>query len=367
MAGDKLAGDKLKIVYLTSESYIDHSYTVVQELEKHVDLKIFLQAKEATIEIDKWCKKFEAEFAERKRFRNPLSFISEIFFLLKIRKMKPDVVWFNTMTVYQALLADLILKKFLVVLHDVDLHPESKDRHGLFSVKMTMKLALKKICTASKAQAEIFKLQHDFYPPVFQLPVINYYKETGDEAPKKPSDKVRFFFFGSVERYKGIEMLLDAAELLEKKGFKFELNIYGRIKYDEELIVDRIRNLINVSIHNEFIDYRKIHAVYVNNDVLILPYRQVTQCGPLLIGYSEGVPSVCSDLAGFREYVTDGIDGVIFDNTASGLAAKMEEIINDPGIIKRLSQGIEENVMKKFSMGALANEYIDNFKKCKKA
>ncbi len=362
-----MAENNLKIVYLTSESYIDHSYTVVQELKKHADLEIFLQAREATVEIDRWCKKFGAEFVERKRFRNPLSFISEIFFLLKIRKMKPDVVWFNTMTVYQVLLADLLLDKFLVVMHDVDLHPESKDRHGLFSVKMTMKLALKKICAASRTQAEIFKRQHGFYPPVFQLPAINYYKETGDKAAVKPSDKVRFFFFGSVERYKGIEMLLDAAELLQNKGLKYELNIYGRIKYDEELIIDRIRSLVNASIYNEFIDYRKIHSVYINNDVLILPYRQVTQCGPLLIGYSEGVPSICSDLEGFREYVTEGVDGMMFDNTASGLAAKMEEIINDPESVKRLSRGIEENAMKKFSMQALAGEYIENFRKCAKA
>jgi glycosyltransferase involved in cell wall biosynthesis len=359
----------LKVVYLTSESYIDHSYTVVQELKKHIELKVFLQAKEATIEIDRWCKKFGAEYIQRRRFRNPLSFMSEIFFLLRIRKMKPDVVWFNTMTVYQVLLAGILLKKFLVVMHDVDLHPESKDRHGMFSVRMTMKLALKKICAASQTQSEIFNQQHGFYPPVFRLPIINYYKETGEPGEKKPgstntSRKVRFFFFGSVEKYKGIETLLDAAEILQNKGMDFELNIYGRIKYDTEAILDKIRNIVNASIHDEFIDYRKIHGIYTNNDVLILPYRQVTQCGPLLIGYSEGVPSICSDLAGFREYVTDGRDSMIFDNTAAGLAAKMEEIINDRAIIDKLSVGIAENAMKKFSMGALAGDYLKNFKMC---
>lgn len=359
----------MKVVYLTSESYIDHSYTVVQELKKHIELIVILQAKEATIEIDRWCKKFGAEFVQRRRFRNPLSFISEIFFLLRIRKMKPDVVWFNTMTVYQVLLAGILLKKFLVVMHDVDLHPESKDRHGMFSVRMTMKLALKKICAASKTQSEIFNRQHGFFPPVFRLPIINYYKETG-EPPEKPAAgniagrKVRFFFFGSVERYKGIETLLDAAEILQSKGLDFELNIYGRLKYDSEIILDKIRNIVNASIHDEFIDYRKIHGIYSDNDVLILPYRQVTQCGPLLIGYCESVPAICSDLEGFREYVNDGLDSMIFDNTAAGLAAKMEEIINDPAIISKLSKGIEEIAMKKFSMLALAGDYIKNFKKC---
>lgn len=362
----------MKVVYLTSESYIDHSYTVASELKKHIELIIFMQAKEATIEIDRWCKKFGAEFIRRKRFRNPLSFVSEILFLLRIRKLKPDVVWFNTMTVYQVLIAGIMLKKFLVVMHDVDLHPEIKDKHGMFSVKMTMKLALRKICAASETQSEIFREQHGFRPPVFQLPVIDYYKDTGEPADKPAAGKnipgkARFFFFGSVEKYKGIEILLDAAEILQNKGIDFELSIYGRIKYNKDEIVDRIRNIVNASIYDEFIDYRKIHGVYVTNDVLILPYRQVTQCGPLLIGYSEGVPSICSDLAGFREYVTDGVDSMIFNNTPAGLAAKMEEIINDPAIVDKLSKGIEENAMKKFSMEALAEKYIDNFKKCKEA
>ena len=357
--------DNLKVVYLTSDSYIDHSYTVIQEMQKHIELKVFMQAKEQTTEIKSWCRKFGAEFIKRRRFRNPFSFISEIIFLLRIRMLKPDVVWFNTMTVYQVLLAGILLKKFLVVIHDVDLHPESSDRHGLFSVKMTMKLASKKICAASKTQAEIFNTWHGFYPPVFQLPVINYYKECSEEISKpKQSSKVKFFFFGSVERYKGIEIMLDAAEILQSKGLEFELNIYGRLKYNIEEIPKKIRNIINASIHNEFIDYRKIHSIYKQNDVLVLPYKEVTQCGPLLIGYSESVPAICSDLNGFHEYVSDGVDSIIFDNTAQGLAAKMEEIIKDPSIIKRLSSGIEKNAINKFSMTSLAGDYVENFKKC---
>ncbi len=355
----------MKVVYLTSESYIDHSYTVANGLKGHVDLKIYLQAREETIEIDRWCKEFGTEFVQRRRFRNPLSFLAETFFLLRIRKTKPDVVWFNTMTVYQVLLANILLKKYLVVMHDVDLHPESVDRHGLFSVKMTMKLAIKKICAASKTQAEIFNSQHGFYPPVFQLPVIDYYKACGDEVTSLArSGNVKFFFFGSVERYKGIETLLDAAVLLQNKGLEFELNIYGKLKYGSDEIMSRIKNLLNTKIYDEFIDYRKVHGIYKQNDMLILPYTQVTQCGPLLIGYSEGVPAICSDLSGFREYVSDGVDSIIFNNTAKGLAAKMEEIIKDPSVIQRLSIGIENNAVKKFSMSALAGDYVENFKKC---
>lgn len=352
----------MKIFYLTSESYIDHSYTVAEEMQKHCEFKVFLQAKEMTEEIKEWNKKFNAEFVKRRRFRNPFSLLGEALFLLRLRRMKPDIVWFNTMTVYQVILADIILKKFMVVMHDVDLHPESPDRHGLLSVKITMALARKKICTASRTQAEIFRQQQGFYPPVFSLPVINYYRDIGNKAEKETGSKVRFFFFGSVEKYKGIETLLDAASLLEQKGLKFSLNIFGKLKYDNEAIREKISSLENVTLTDSFIDYRDIHKIYVQHDVLILPYRQVTQCGPLLIGFSEGVPSICSDLEGFREYVAPGTDGLIFDNTPEGLAAKMEEIINDPGIITGLKKGITENALRKFSMASLAGQYMENFR-----
>ncbi|MBE2217312.1 MAG: glycosyltransferase family 4 protein [Ignavibacteria bacterium] len=355
----------MKIVYLTSESYIDHSYTVCRELEKHIEIRVYLQAKEETAEIESWCKKIGAEFVKRRRFKNPLSFIGEIIFLLRIRKMKADVVWFNTLTIYQAFLVNILLKKFMIVMHDVDIHPETRDRHGLLSAKITIKLALKNICAASQTQAEIFQKQHGFYPPVFQLPIIDYYKECGEEAGETAGrDMVQFFFFGSVEKYKGIEILLEAAEILQEKHLEFGLKIYGRLKYDSQEISGRIHALKNTVLINEFIDYRRIHSIYCQNDILVLPYRQVTQCGPLLIGYSEGVPAICSSLDGFREYVDDGIDSLLFDNTPGGLASRMEEIIRDKSIIKKLSKGIEVNTMKKFSMAALTDMYLANFNKC---
>ncbi|MFI5212087.1 MAG: glycosyltransferase family 4 protein [Ignavibacteria bacterium] len=352
----------MKVIYLSSESYIDHSYTIVEELQKHVDLNVFLQAKERTEEIDSWCNKFNAEFYPRKRFRNPLSIFKEIIFLRKIRDMKPDVIWFNTMTVYQLLLVPRMFKKYLVMMHDVEEHPESRDKHGKLTVKLTLMLAKKHITTASKTQAGIFKRRFGFAPKVFQLPVINYYSgQEHDIIPAAEPGRVRFFFFGSVEAYKGIELLLDAAEILEKRGLEFGLNVYGKLKYSREEIRTRILGLKNAELHDEFINYRKVRSIYSQNDILVLPYTQVTQCGPLLIGFSEGVPAICSDLPGFREYITDGEDGLLFENTAESLADKMELVIKRKVSLEKLKKGIEEIAMKSFSMENLLEEYIRNF------
>jgi glycosyltransferase involved in cell wall biosynthesis len=326
-------------------------------------MNVFLQAKERTEEIDRWCRKLNAEFCCRKRFRNPLSFIGEMMFLRRIRRMKPDIVWFNTMTVYQILLAPVILKKYLVMIHDVELHPESRDKHGSFSVMLTMKLAKKHISTASSVQAGIFKRQFGIEPKIFQLPVIDYYRDSGKQVTQeKRSHRVKFFFFGSVEAYKGVELLLDAAEILEKKGLDFELNIYGKLKYSHEEIQKRVNSIKNAKLYDAFVDYRDIHSIYMQNDILVLPYRQVTQCGPLLIGFSEGVPAICSDLPGFREYITEGEDSLLFGNTAESLAEKMQLVIEQRVSIEKLKKGIEQIALKRFSMEILQKQYIDNFR-----
>ncbi len=356
----------LKAVYLSSESYIDHSYTIINGLMKRgeeIELKVFFQAKEFTEEIRTWCETTKSEFVKRRRFRNPLNILDDIKLLRKVKKQNADVVWFNTMTVYQAILAPLMLKKYVVMMHDVEFHPESGEKHGTLASKLTVRFSKRRIATASETQAAIFRKRYGIVPMLFQLPVITYFKDSArDDMKAEKTDRVKFFFFGSVERYKGLETLLEAAEILEDKGLKFEVNIHGMLKYGKDEIAARISKLKNVKLYNEFIDYGDIHSVYTNNDVLILPYKQVTQCGPLLIGYAEGVPSICSDLAGFREYVTDGADGIIFDGTATALAEKMEVIIISRAVMEKLRHGIENIAVKKFSMESLAKDYIMNLK-----
>ncbi len=354
----------MKIVYVTSESYLDHSYTIVNVLKEKAELSVFIQAKENTDEIRDWCKELNAIFVKRKRFRNPFSFFSELGFLLSVKKIKADKIWFNTFTAYQAVIAKVLLKDFIVMVHDVEIHPETKDYYSVLSLRLTLALFKKKVGVASRVQAKIFKDKYGFEPKVFQLPIIDYYTKSGNMAPQKApeSGKIRFFFFGSTEPYKGIETLLEAAEILENKNINFEIAVYGKLKYGAEELRSRMKKIKSLKLRDEFVHYKDIHEIYCNNDVLVLPYRQVTQCGPLLIGYNELVPSICSNLEGFREYVDDGKSGILFNNTSGGLAQKMEEIIKNPKLISGMKEYIEKNIFKKFSMESLGNDYINNFK-----
>jgi glycosyltransferase involved in cell wall biosynthesis len=352
----------MRIVYITNNSFLDHSYTIVKELKKKIDIKVFIHAKEQNEELQRWCADLDAVFVKRKRFRNLFSFFSELSFLLSIKKLNADRIWFNGMSFYQAIIARFLLKNFIVIIHDVRYHYGNRDYYSFTAPKLNILLFKKRICTTSHAQALLLKNIYGAIPKIFQLPIINYYSYIGNSAVPSASDskKIRFFFFGSVYRYKGIETLIEAVEILKRKGLEFNLSIFGKFKYNEQLLRNRINKLEFVHLTDMYIDYKEVHRIFCQNDMLILPYRHVTQCGPLLIGYNELVPSVCSDLPGFREYVDDGKSGLLFSDGAIELADKMELVIKNPALIMEMKKYIKEEIFKKFSIENLYKDYIKN-------
>ena len=158
-----------------------------------------------------------------------------------------------------------------------------------------------------------------------------------------------------------METLLEAAEILQKKNLNFSLGIYGKLKYNRDELTQRIKTLKNAELIDEFVDYKNISNIYKNGDVLVLPYKQVTQCGPLLIGYNELVPAICSRLPGFLEYVDDGSSGILFNNTVEDLAAKMEYVIKNPAVLIKMKEYINREIIAKFEMPQLVEQYTENF------
>lgn len=351
----------MKVVFVTTDSFIDHSYTIALELRKRIDLLVFILAKKKTVEIQQWCSDLNAEFVVRKRYRNPLNFYYQFKFILKLSKLEADKIWFNAMNLYQAVLAKLLLKNIIVTFHDVDPHPESRDYFSIFTHKLTLRLYKDNICTVSKTQAGIFQRIFGFEPDIMQLPLIDYYQKVSPIEKKDNGShplKIKFFFFGSINPYKGIETLSEAAGILSKRNADFKLSIFGKINYNHEGIREKLLENKNIELNDRFIDYKEVSKIFHEHDVIILPYKQVTQCGPLLIAYYAGIPCICNDLPGFREYVDDGKSGFLFNKTAEGLAEIMENMISNSGILDEQKKYIKKAVQEKFSVQNLSNNYI---------
>lgn len=130
-----------------------------------------------------------------------------------------------------------------------------------------------------------------------------------------PQGRLRLLMFGSVSRYKGIDIALDA--LLTFTGFPVSLAIAGECR-DAALATEltqamaRVPPLHTVEWRRGFIPESGVQAIFEAVDAVLLPYRHIDQSGVLLTAYRFGIPVLAFDVGSFADYVNDST-GVIVD------------------------------------------------------
>jgi len=126
-------------------------------------------------------------------------------------------------------------------------------------------------------------------------------------------------FFGKLRPYKGIETLLAAFTALETAAAPCRLFIVGKTEAGCEEYVARIRHAIDaapggrrVVLRDEYVPAEQLEVYFKAADVVVLPYREVSQSGVLVLAYQFGLPVIATDIEGFRQAVVPGKTGLLF-------------------------------------------------------
>jgi glycosyltransferase involved in cell wall biosynthesis len=147
---------------------------------------------------------------------------------------------------------------------------------------------------------------------------------------RTPSPDVRFTFVGYFGRHKGLQTLLDAAELIEEGGFRIHLIGDGeeapalRAAIQCHRWRDRIRMWGRV-------DNSRLEEVFAETDVVVLPSIW-PENRPVSItdAMAAGRPVIASNIGGIPELVEDGVTGRLFEpGRADQLAERMRELITN--------------------------------------
>ena len=140
-------------------------------------------------------------------------------------------------------------------------------------------------------------------------------KETCRKELNIPSDRTVFLFFGYIAPYKGLDVLLEAFEKLDKRCY---LIVAGQSKsrnYEKKIVsmLSQNKNGKNILYKNKFIPDEEISLYFNAADGMILPYKHIDQSGVVFLAWRFGLPIIAFDVGSLSDYV-DGESGIIIKN-----------------------------------------------------
>lgn len=159
---------------------------------------------------------------------------------------------------------------------------------------------------------------YDIYDAYVPLQELNYEKE-----------KINFLFFGRIEKYKGLDILLEAYSVVKQK-YAVSLTIVGR--GDLSGYSKKISQLKDITVINRYIRDNEVRSCFMGpNLILVIPYLDATQSGPLVIAQKYGVPIIATNTGALPEQLQYGRAGFLCEaGSVNSLADTMIYVINHP-------------------------------------
>lgn len=237
-----------------------------------------------------------------------------------IMEVNPEIVIYLDNAIPSLQIANLIGSKIrqAVVVHDVTPHPEYFNLIRYFNLcycsllfRMSLKLFEFIICL-SQNSAGIFCNHYPRYSKkIIIIPLGAHLIYQGNDSENFRNENTYYLFFGRIDRYKGLETLLQAYSTdQDNKLPALIIAGKGTLSKIEKRLLERLKN--NVTHINEYIEEEKMVNLFVNARAIILPYIETSQSGVLAIAFQLGKPVIASDLPGFKEFVKHRETGLLF-------------------------------------------------------
>jgi glycosyltransferase involved in cell wall biosynthesis len=167
-------------------------------------------------------------------------------------------------------------------------------------------------------------------------------------------------FFGRIEPYKGVDVLLDAYLLLREKDRPIHLTIAGRGNIPADFSQKALA--AGVDLKNYWLSGEELGGLIKDADVIVAPYTDATQSGVVITAISYLVPVIATRVGALPEYVEDGEGGFLVPpGDAPALATAIGKFIDDRSLAAAMSRH-QEAVREAFSWKNISRSAIARYR-----
>jgi len=307
---------------------------------------------------------YEIEGDTRMRFQQPPGFYFRTYraMMRRLREFAPDIIHFQETHNPPLILVFLLLRKkqpFILTVHDPEPHTGESIKGYALRKPLLDKVRHRatRILTLSEFnKKELLRIYPKMMPDHIHVVlhgVMDFFLRW--KNPQYEEQKGNVLFFGRMQKYKGLDVLLKAWEKVKNipeaklvlAGTGPELNSFeNKIKEDR-----------SIELYNRFLESSEIARLMCEASCVVLPYIEATQSGVLAISVAFGKPNIVTRTGGLPEMVDDGENAIIVPpNDPSSLADSLIRILSDDELRMKLAQGTRELAETKLSWNTLARQ-----------
>ena len=161
--------------------------------------------------------------------------------------------------------------------------------------------------------------------------------QNAEPQPPHNPGPLRILFLSNLIRTKGIDTLIQALGLLNKRGISFRFDIAGVPGDVSELQLQEMLNdagIANNSHYHRAVDPAKRTTLLQNNDIFVFPSRYANEAQPLVVleAMAHEVPVISSNIGTLGDIVIENQTGFVLTDSgdAPQLAAHILHAHNTP-------------------------------------
>ena len=288
------------------------------------------------------------------------SFIHQI--IRKVRKINPDIVHYHSGGEPWIPLALLFLRDYplVVSIHDATHHPGDKPPNFVLTTKNRLLSRLAdRIIVHGIQQSEVIRNQHPIQPEkihIIYLGAPELFKRCSENQAK--TEPKTLLFFGRVQPYKGIELLIKAAPHILTKEPETKIVIAGTGDYSSIYHAESLYPGV-FETHDLFIKADEVAPLFTKATMVVLPYLDATQSGIVPIAYMFNKPVVATRVGSIPEVVEDGKTGLLVDpGDEIALAEAIVNLLENPELCQSMGLAGAEKINGDLSLKVLAEKTI---------